>query len=113
VPNDLEARRRSIIRAFRAGGRASERTDEIKLLQQTVTALSRRVDELTGELRALQHGAAIRSAPAFVASEEAHADEEPVAGRVSVPPITPARISNQAFDVLLGAVTEPSRSRVS
>ena len=109
MPNDLDARRRAIVRAFRAGGRASEHTDEINRLQQSVTALNRRLDELSENMRAMQHRAVVHTVPPAIPADEAHADEEPIAGRVSVPPITPATLSNQAFDVLLGAVSEASR----
>ena len=107
MPNDLDVRRRAIVRAFRTGSPITERADDIHRLQQTVAALSRRLDELTEEVRAIRHGAAVRA----VTPPTAAADEEPLAGRVSVPPITPATLSNQAFDVLLGAVTDGSRVR--
>ena len=107
MPNDLDVRRRAIVRAFRTGSHNTQTADEIQRLQQTVAALSRRLDELTEEVRAIRHGAAVRAATPTPPT----ADEEPLGGRVSVPPIAPATLSNQAFDVLLGAVTEGSRVR--
>jgi hypothetical protein len=94
VPSDLDSRRRAIARAFRASSRA----DDVATLQQTVAGLAARVEELAREVEALRRLDAARAwAPAAN-------DEEPPAGRVSVPPITPAKLSNQAFDVLLGTV---------
>jgi hypothetical protein len=104
VPNDLDSRRRAIARAFRTGGRS----DELAELQRAVAALTQRVEELSREVEAFRRREPGHPQPAL-------SDEEPPGGRVSVPPVTAARISNQAFDVLLGTVsreTEPE-SRIA
>ena len=94
VPNDLDSRRRAIVRAFRAGARA----DDVGALQRAVKTLTHRVEELAREVEGLRR-------PEVGHPQAPAPDEEPPGGRVSVPPITPSRISNHAFDVLLGTVT--------
>jgi hypothetical protein len=107
VPQDLDSRRHAIARALRnaTSSRASEA--ELTSLRSSVAALERRVEELAHEVAALRTSRA--SAPPI---EFAHFDDEPVS-RVAVPPVIPAKISNQAFDVLLGVVAprETSESR--
>jgi hypothetical protein len=107
VPNDLESRRRAVARAFRAVARNPDRTTgkhagrsaDVAPLEQRVAALAERVDELTRVVNALRP-ADVSAIPIVHVIEE-----EAPANRVSVPPVTAGRISNQAFDVLLGTVS--------
>ena len=104
MPKDLESRRRAIVRAFRSSARTADRGDDsadVAALKRRVSTLEQRVAELTRVL----DGLASHDFTSLPVS--AVPDEEPPAGRVSVPPVTAAKISNQAFDVLLGTV--PSR----
>jgi hypothetical protein len=74
-----------------------------------VDTLARRVDALAASLDELRSRdsrtddrvALADSVPVIPMAP----DEEPPAGRVSVPPVTAATISNHAFDVLLGSVS--------
>jgi hypothetical protein len=105
VPIDLDIRRRAIVRAFRS----SARPDAITEVQRALVTLTQRVDELAREVDALRRrgNEHLPSAPAL--------EEEPPNGRVSVPPITAATISTQAFDVLLGTAAGEveARSRIA
>src|SRR5436853_4311695 len=108
MPNDLESRRRAITRALRRATRSDDRpapasdTDvDVTALEQRVTDLVERVDDLARIVEALQ-----TTQPALI-PVTSFVEDEPPAGRVSVPPVTPAKISTQAFDVLFGTV--PSR----
>ncbi|MFL6239618.1 MAG: hypothetical protein ACJ735_09055 [Actinomycetes bacterium] len=80
-------------------------------MRQTVIALAHRVEELSREVEALRvrpEGVRPDSLPVGAPL----ADEEPPGGRATVPPVTPAKLSSQAFDVLLGTVsTDRATSR--
>jgi hypothetical protein len=97
VPTDLDLRRSAIIRAFRA----TTRDDDSAVLRRRVDALAARVDELATELAALR--CTVEPAPP-VSTGGTIAGEEAPAPRITVPPVTPAKISDQALDVLLGTV---------
>jgi hypothetical protein len=99
VPKDLESRRRAIARAFRA----SARPNDVATLHEQVATLTGRVDLLANELAAMRRGDVL---PPMSGTDD---DEEPPAGRVSVPPLMPAKISTRVFDVLLGGAM-PERS---
>src|SRR4051794_21455980 len=107
MPHDLDTRRRAIARAFRAAARGEQRPSarsDIATLRDTVAALERRVDELVREVEALRtprQESMLDRLPITTPPE----DEAP-AGRVAVPPVTAGKISNQAFDVLLGTVNK-------
>jgi outer membrane murein-binding lipoprotein Lpp len=90
----LDARRRAIVRALtRATDRRGDdqTTDTVADLVVQVDRLSRHVDEMrTG---------AVASADLPAADP---ADDEDVPEHPTVPPLTPAKVSDHAFDVLLG-----------
>ena len=104
MPHDLDSRRRAIARAFRATARA----DDVTVLNRRIDELSHQVDELSRAVDALRRPSAQPTVVHIPVTpmQESAVDEEPPGGRVTVPPITAARISNQAFDVLLGAVSD-------
>lgn len=113
MKRDLESRRLAIVRALRgrhlAASPASTAVapplvDEavsahMSELSETVSDLATRVDQLARDLSSLRSSAPVRHhIPELPHDPD---DDEPVARR-SVPPVTPAKISNHAFDVLLG-----------
>jgi hypothetical protein len=120
VRNDLESRRRAISRALRGASRPvpapqsdhqsgeqsdrqSDRHSEIATLHRAIESLAGRVDELGRAVEELR-GRTVAPVLATIPVTPPPADGEPPASRVSVPPITPAKLSTQAFDVLLGTV---------
>jgi hypothetical protein len=108
VRNDLESRRRAISRALRGAQRSAvpqpfgEQPDIAKL-HRAIDSLNSRIDELASAVEELR-GRTVAPALDTIPSTPPPADDEPPASRISVPPITPARLSTQAFDVLLGTV---------
>jgi hypothetical protein len=116
VKKDLESRRVAIARALRGRERPSARpvvdpgpaadpagdTDvraAVTSLTQSLSALSRRVDELSQELADARTATPARH---HVPEMPAVVDEDEPVARASVPPLTAARMSEHAFDVLLG-----------
>src|SRR3954447_7731103 len=116
MSHDLDTRRRAIARAFRAASRGeqwpSARSD-IAALRDTIAALERRVDELTRQVETLRTPREVSMLDRLPIAPPPPEDEPP-AGRVAVPPVTAAKISNQAFDVLLGTVkNDAADSRIA
>ncbi|MDX6286183.1 MAG: hypothetical protein QOG53_1668 [Frankiales bacterium] len=106
LKRDIESRRLAIIRALRGreavapGSTAvTEVPDDLGVLTETVSDLATRVDQLSRDLSVLKSSTVVR----HHIPEMPHVvdDDEPIS-RASVPPVTPAKISNHAFDVLLG-----------
>jgi hypothetical protein len=107
MPHDLDTRRRAIARAFRAAARGDDRParNDMAELKQTVDGLQQRVEELAKQLEELRGPRDVAMLDRLPIIPPPPEDEAPP-GRVAVPPVTPAKISNQAFDVLLGSVSE-------
>lgn len=95
VRNNLELRRRAVARALRGANNDERDASRIRVLRDEVDVLRRRVDELSRQVESMRQQPVIPMLHQPI-------DEEPPAGRAVVPPVTPARISNQAFDILLG-----------
>ena len=106
LKRDIESRRLAIVRALR--GREvvaaappvdSALRGDLGTLTETVSELASRVDELSRDLSVLRSS----TAPRHHIPETPHVpDDDGPAIRASVPPVTAARISDHAFDVLLG-----------
>jgi hypothetical protein len=105
MKRDIESRRLAIIRALR--GREATRVPtaapevhgDLGVLTETVSDLATRVDQLSRDLSVLRSSTSMR----HHIPEMPHVvdDDEPTS-RASVPPVTAAKISDHAFDVLLG-----------
>lgn len=109
VHDDLAARRHAVACALSLGSQSrTSETDDVGALRRAVDALSQRVDELARELDAVR--AARRPHVTGGLPIVAPVDEASIS-RVSVPPVTPAKLGNRAFDVLLGAVADVPASR--
>ena len=106
MKRDIESRRLAIIRALRgrvadvpAATVDSATRGELGTLTETVSELATRVDELSRDLSVMRSSTVVR----HHIPETAHvADDDEPPSRASVPPVTAAKISDHAFDVLLG-----------
>jgi hypothetical protein len=68
-------------------------------LSETVSDLATRVDQLSRDLSSLRSTTPVRH---HIPEMPHVADDDEPMTRTSVPPVIPAKISNHAFDVLLG-----------